>query len=239
MIKIEKLVFNPLSTDCYVIYREGSGKCVCVDPGCCNVTESGVLDGFLSGRGLEPEAILLTHGHFDHIAGVSRLLASSPANTPVYLHPDDLPIVALQKVTAAKFRMETPDFEGITFREATDGMVFEAAGISFRVIHTPGHTPGGVCYLIEEASALLSGDTLFAGSIGRTDLEGGDYDALMASILGSLIQLPPETAVLPGHGGASTVGKEALTNPFLLPFNTGDGESGGLDPLSLHDDGLI
>ena len=104
-------------------------------------------------------------------------------------------------------------------RDVADGEVLTTAGTAWKVIHTPGHTPGGVCYYSADNKLLLSGDTLFAGSIGRTDLKGGDYDQLMASIKEKLLNLPGETDVIPGHGQPTTIAREGMSNPFLEPFN--------------------
>ena len=172
-MKIRRFICNAFQENCYVV-SDGS-RCVIIDPG----FAGGELDGlysYLEAEGLRPEAILLTHSHWDHTLGVSALVErfGIPIN----------PVVPW-----------------------------------FKVIETPGHTPDSVCYYSEADHVLFTGDTLFAGSIGRTDLPGGDYDAEIRSIMEKLIFLPGETDIYPGHGPASTIARERTENPFLEPFN--------------------
>ena len=123
--------------------------------------------------------------------------------------------------------------ELFAYRDATDGEVIHAGGVDWKVIATPGHTPGCVCYWCEQWGVVLSGDTLFAGSIGRTDLDGGDYDALMKSLREKLLTLPGDTDVLPGHGHPTSIAREAATNPFLLPFNEPNTDWSDQDGLAI------
>ena len=209
--------FNPLGTNCTVFWADGSRSCAVADPGMSSDEGEKELLSFFSREGLTPEAILLTHGHFDHVWGVERLLAHFPV--PVYMHPADKEIMAdgakafrgMQSVKMMRHSFPTVD--------VADGEVITVAGVAWKVLHTPGHTPGGVCYWSQENNVLLSGDTLFAGSIGRTDLQGGDYDQLMDSIKGKLLNLPGITDVIPGHGQPTTIAREGMYNPFLEPFN--------------------
>lgn len=209
--------FNPLGTNCTVIWADGDRSCVVADPGMSSDEGEKELLDFFAKEGLTPVAILLTHGHFDHVWGVERLLAKY--SIPVYMHPLDKEILAdgakafrgMQSMKMLRHSFPTVD--------VADGEVLTLAGISWKVLHTPGHTPGGVCYWCEDGGVLLSGDTLFAGSIGRTDLGGGDYDQLMVSIKEKLLNLPGETDVIPGHGQPTSIAREGMTNPFLEPFN--------------------
>lgn len=209
--------FNPLGTNCMVLWADGSHPCTVVDPGMSSDEGEKELLSYLQGEGLTPDAILLTHGHFDHVWGVERLLAKF--SVPVYMHPADRTIL---EDGASAFRgmqslkMLRHDFPTV---DVADGDVVTTGGVEWKVIATPGHTPGGVCYWSEENNLLLSGDTLFAGSIGRSDLKGGDYDVLMASIKEKLLNLPGETDVLPGHGQPTSIAREGMYNPFLEPFN--------------------
>jgi glyoxylase-like metal-dependent hydrolase (beta-lactamase superfamily II) len=114
--------------------------------------------------------------------------------------------------------------EPFDYQDLADGQILHAGGADWKVITTPGHTPGSVCYWCEEAGVLISGDTLFAGSIGRTDLKGGDYDSLIKSLMDKVMALPGETDVLPGHGRPTSIAREAATNPFLIPFNEPDSD---------------
>ena len=209
--------FNPLGTNCVVSWADGSLSCTVTDPGMSSDDGVEQLVLFLKEHGLVPDAILLTHGHFDHVWGVERLLARH--NVPVYMHPLDKGILAdgssvfrgMQSV--AKFRHNFPTVD------IADGDTVSTGGATWKVLHTPGHTPGSVCFYSAENSLLLSGDTLFAGSIGRTDLQGGDYDALIRSIKEKLLFLPGETDVIPGHGQPTSIAREGMYNPFLEPFN--------------------
>jgi glyoxylase-like metal-dependent hydrolase (beta-lactamase superfamily II) len=176
-MKIKRFVCNAFQENCYVV--SDGGRCVIIDPGFAGGEQDG-LYSYLEAERLRPEAILLTHSHWDHTLGVSALVE--------------------------RF--------GIPVKAKTGGDIF-----GFKVIETPGHTPDSVCYYNEAEHVLFTGDTLFAGSIGRTDLPGGDYDAEIRSIMEKLIFLPGETDIYPGHGPASTIARERMENPFLEPFN--------------------
>ncbi len=209
--------FNPLGTNCVVLWKDGQQACTVVDPGMPSQESLEQLQAFFREHGLTPDAILLTHGHFDHFWGVAKLLAVY--KVPVYLHPLD--IDTMENVTgsahvAQPFSFLKHDFPTV---DIADGDVVTTAGTAWTVIHTPGHSHGSVCYYSAENSLLLSGDTLFAGSIGRTDLYGGDYDELMTSIKERLLNLPGETDVIPGHGQPTSIAREGMYNPFLEPFN--------------------
>ncbi len=175
-----------------------------VDPG----QDAEDILAFLSARGLELKAVLLTHGHFDHVGGIPGLLAANPG-VPVYAHPSDWVMFG------HPMNRNPPDYPGTErpadLRDIRQIMVdFPAFG--FKVLETPGHTPGSVC--IKSGDLLLSGDTLFAGSCGRTDFPGGSM-ADMRKSLAALAGLPPGTAVVPGHGPSTTIGHEIANNPFM------------------------
>lgn len=222
MLHSRIFTFNPIGTNCVVLWADGQTTCTLVDPGMSS--DEGVKDltDFLKAQGLTPDAILLTHGHFDHVWGVEKLLKLFPV--PVYMHPADKGILA-NGASAFKGMEDLKIFKhNIATTDVADGQVINTAGTPWTVIHTPGHTPGCVCYYSADNSLLLSGDTLFAGSIGRTDLGGGDYDALMKSIQQKLLTLPGDTDVIPGHGQPTTIAREGTSNPFLLPFNEPEGD---------------
>lgn len=215
MLNIRTLTFNPLQERTYVAWGE-TGRCIVVDPGCYGPGELRALEELFVQESLTPAAILLTHGHFDHVFGVKPL--QDRYDIPVYLHPADEPVLDGSADMAKRMGLTPPatDFRRTGIQ---DGQVLELEGLRLEVIATPGHTPGGVCYLDRAAGILFCGDTLFAGSIGRTDLPYGEYDDEIRSIMERLILLDPEIRILPGHGPTSTIGQERTGNPFLEPFN--------------------
>ena len=231
MIHIQDFTFNSFQTRCSVVWDD-SLSCAIVDPGCSSDAEISELTSFISSRGLKPVCIMLTHGHFDHVLGVADLV-SRYDNLPVYMHPADKATLAGNEYFSKWFGAPLPaSFETVDICEAcpsegcTDGpdgqkciSVIEVGGLRFKVIETPGHTPGGVSFYEPAEKVLFSGDSLFAGAIGRTDHPGGDYEMLMKSILGKLVTLEGSVSVIPGHGPCTDIAREGMTNPFLLPFN--------------------
>ena len=231
MIHIQDFTFNSFQTRCSVVWDD-SLSCAIVDPGCSSDAEISELTSFISSRGLKPVCIMLTHGHFDHVLGVADLV-SRYDNLPVYMHPADKATLAGNEYFTKWFGAPLPaSFETVDICEAcpseccTDGpddpkciSVIEVGGLRFNVIETPGHTPGGVSFYEPAEKVLFSGDSLFAGDIGRTDHPGGDYEMLMKSILGKLVTLEGSVTVFPGHGPCTDIAREGMTNPFLLPFN--------------------
>lgn len=195
MLTLHTLPLGAYQTNCYILHQEASSSCVVIDPG---YTPEVILD-FLSGKGLTLEAILLTHGHFDHVGAVRDLAAETGCR--VWLNPDDLSMPP--KLTAG------PLYYTGTYSE---GDTINPAGISFRVLSTPGHTPGSVCLIAEDF--LFSGDTLFAGSCGRTDLPGGSTRAIQES-LRRLAAIPQDYSVHPGHGESTTLAWEKQYNPYM------------------------
>ena len=215
MIHIEHFTFNSFQTSCFLIW-DNDGTCAIIDPGCASDAETGRITGFIAAKGLKPSCIMLTHGHFDHVLGTARL-ASYYGDLPIYMHPEDKFTLDNNEFFCRVFGAPMPDsFKTSDIRE---GDVIEVGSLRFEVIETPGHTVGGVCYLERNEKTLLSGDTLFAGAIGRSDHPGGDYDVLMKSIFEKLLMLDGDTRVLPGHGPSSDIATERMTNPFLMPFN--------------------
>ena len=215
VIHIQDFTFNSFQTRCSVIWDE-TGSCAIVDPGFSNASERDALTGLITSRSLKPVCIMLTHGHFDHVLGVAEL-ASIYGDLPIYMHPEDKFTLSNNDFFTRCFGAPMPAaFETVDIAE---GEVIEVGSLHFEVIFTPGHSRGGVCYLERQEKVLISGDTLFAGAIGRSDHPGGDYDQLMKSILEKLMVLDGSTAVIPGHGPCTDIAKEGMTNPFLLPFN--------------------
>jgi glyoxylase-like metal-dependent hydrolase (beta-lactamase superfamily II) len=213
------------AANCYVVAPAAGEECVIIDPG--QDVESG-LDQILSEYRLKPAAVLLTHGHLDHVWSVAPVCGAR--DIPAYIHPADR---ILLSDPARGFPLGSGQelYGGLTFtepddvKELRDGMTLELAGVSLRVDHAPGHTKGSVTYRLPGAAAsgtpqdgekvLFSGDLLFAGSIGRSDLPGGDYQEILDSLARVCLTLPDETIVLSGHGPQTTIGAERHSNPFL------------------------
>ena len=195
MINIKTLALGAYQTNTYLVWEENSPTCVVIDPG---YEPDTILDEAKK-LGKEITAVLLTHGHFDHVGGVRELAAET--GCPVYLHEAELSMPP--QMTAG------PLFYTNTYGE---GNFVEAAGLSFKVLHTPGHTPGSICLLCE--NAMFSGDTLFWGSCGRTDLPGGSWATIRKSLL-RLADLSGDYDVYPGHGDATTLSFERKMNPYM------------------------
>lgn len=215
MLQIKDFQFNAFQCNCFVIWDE-TKECVICDPGMIDVSEKRMLADFIAENGLSPKAILLTHGHGDHIYGVKFCVDTY--SVPVYMDPADWAtsrehVGFCQQLGLPELEL---DYETIDVKEED---IIRFGNHEFIVISTPGHTPGGVCYLCIDEKLILTGDTLFRGTIGRTDLSGGDYDTLMTNIKGKLMGLAGDIDVLPGHGGCTTIADEVQKNPFLAPFN--------------------
>ena len=194
-MEITVLTLGGYMTNCYILRQEASSKCLIIDPG----YEAGRILSVLQQKQLEPEAILLTHGHFDHVGAVQDLAAETDCD--VYIAEADLSLPPM--ITNGKlYYPHTYPASG----------TLNLAGLAIRVLPTPGHTPGSVCLLVEDT--MFSGDTLFQGSCGRTDLPGGSWEQIAAS-LKTLAALPGDYRVLPGHGGETTLDRERQSNPYL------------------------
>jgi hydroxyacylglutathione hydrolase len=214
-MKIASLPGNSLFyTNLYILYQPGQSDCIVVDPG----ELQDETQEFLEQNGLVPAAYLLTHPHIDHFSGLCDFIAKWPA--PVWLHPKGLRLYEEAAQQAAMFGLGAPDLPEIDNWYATP-QDLEIGGMSLKIRHTPGHSPGCVILLFDEDDAedgipsVIAGDVLFSGSIGRADLPGGDMGVLLDSIKRELLTLPDETRVYSGHGPATTIGKERHSNPYL------------------------
>lgn len=216
MAEIKIFTFNIFREHTMVVWKEAP-SCIIVDPGFYTDDERDEFFNWFKDKGVTPEAIIITHGHVDHIWGVVKTQEAF-GGIPIYMSAADEPELELNIETSRRLGLRT---EGMSFgfNAVADGDILELAGMRFKAISTPGHTPGGICYLEENEGFMLTGDTLFAGTIGRTDLKTSDYDDLIRSIMEKLIWLDGDIEIFPGHGGPSTIFRERSTNPFLEPFN--------------------
>ena len=211
MIQIKTFYFNDLRECSYVLWDE-TKECVIIDPGCYSDSEKERLKKFIETNELKPVKLINTHGHFDHIMG--NAFVSNTWKLDTYIHPLDKPHLARAQQYTEMFgyTIEQPPIDTI---DITDGGTITFGSSSLKVIHTPGHTRGGVCLYSQPDKLVITGDSLFAGSIGRTDLPGGDYEELMDSLLRKLVVIGDDYTVYPGHGPSTTIGHELATNPFL------------------------
>jgi glyoxylase-like metal-dependent hydrolase (beta-lactamase superfamily II) len=204
----EILPVGMLQCNCSILGDEASGEAIVVDPG----DDIPRILAILERHKLTVKQILITHAHIDHIAGAARLKQLTGA--PILYNPRDLPLVKMMDVQAGWLGMPTPEVHPPD-DTLEDGRVIAITGLTGNILHTPGHTQGSVCLHLPTQNLLLAGDTLFAGSVGRTDLPGGDGPMLLRSIHNKLLPLPDETVVVPGHGPKTTIGEERESNPFL------------------------
>jgi glyoxylase-like metal-dependent hydrolase (beta-lactamase superfamily II) len=206
-IKIGRMMLGVCQTNCYFVYREGSSKVIFIDP----ADYGEQIFKAMKDNGFEVAAILLTHGHFDHIWGCSRLRQLTSA--PVYAYEGEEKVLL-----SADLNVSADAGRACTVKANTllkDGEEVTVEGMTFKLIATPGHTQGSCCYYFEEANMLISGDTLFEESVGRTDLPTGSMSTLVRSVKDKLFVLPDDTVVYPGHGDSTTIEHEKKYNPFI------------------------
>ena len=213
MLNIKTFIVNPLGENTYLLWDE-TKKAAIVDCGAFFEEEKAAIDKFIIGNALQVERLLLTHAHFDHIFGAQHIYENYGIGPEV--SEDDVPTYRAAKEQMVLFMhreipLDIPPLRG-TFHESD---ILSFGNTSLQVIATPGHTPGGVCFYDEADGILLSGDSLFQGSIGRTDLPGSSYEALIKSLTEKVMTLPENTRVLPGHGGETSVGYEKKYNPYV------------------------
>lgn len=251
MIHIEHFTFNAFQTRCNVVW-DSEGSCAFVDPGCSSQAELSKLTDFVSSRGLRPVCIMLTHAHFDHIYGTDSL-SGFYGGLPVYMHPAEKYTLEITNPYVCKlFGLPLPEIDfarsllngtsdtGSVLRTVTGGDVIEVGSLRFNVVETPGHTCGGVCFFEETERIMFTGDTLFAGAIGRTDHPGGDYDKLIRSIIENVLPLDaPKTSASGGQttGHASGADGQTTAHAFDADSQATGHASGTDDHATAQDSG--
>lgn len=205
-MQIKSVQLGMIGTNCYIFWADGDQRCAVVDPG----DDGQQVADIIRGLKLTPEAIFLTHGHFDHVLGVPGLRESWP-ELPVYCHQEDIP----EELSQVMFGMTVPTVAAFgNIRTYGEGDILNVGALTVKVLHTPGHTRGSVTLMVEGEDVLFTGDTLFRGSMGRTDLEGGSYADITRS-LKKLAELPGNYKVYPGHEGSTSLDTERKTNFYM------------------------
>ncbi|MES0490600.1 MAG: MBL fold metallo-hydrolase [Leptospirales bacterium] len=211
-LHIEVFITGPLQVSCSVVTDTENKQSVVIDPG--GSTDD--ITGHIQSQGSSLVAILLTHAHFDHIAGLTGLASSNKEKSiDIYMHDGDQYLIDNAATQAARFGMSiSPKLPKVTHK-VTDNEKLTFGSIKIDTLHTPGHSPGSVCYYLPSEKTLFSGDTIFQNSIGRTDLWGGDFQQLIDGVKEKVLTLPEETIIIPGHGPQTTVQHEIKSNPFF------------------------
>ena len=212
MVKVKKFVFNPFMENTYILFDE-TKECVIIDPGCYSEQEEKMIEDFIQENELKPVKLLHTHSHLDHVFGSGYL--AEKYDLDLWIHKDDENTLKAFELTAGMYGIpfrSTPP-EEYHFYDLNNGIGFGNTHLEIRFV--PGHAPGHVVFISNDANFVINGDCLFDGSIGRTDLPGGDHETLIISIHEQLFSLKDECVVYCGHGNETTIGKEKMTNPFL------------------------
>jgi glyoxylase-like metal-dependent hydrolase (beta-lactamase superfamily II) len=203
---------NPFSMNCYIYWNEKTKEGVIIDPGAYEVFEKNEITSYINSNGINIKYILLTHGHIDHIMG--NKWAKDTFNVHVMMNEEDMPLIDRAMEQGAMFGVSFPQppKPDVMIKEG-DSVKF--SNTEFKLLHTPGHSPGSICFVDEKEKLIFGGDTVFRGSIGRTDLWKGDIDLLLSSIHNKILTFPDEYVIYPGHMEETTIGEEKMYNPFL------------------------
>lgn len=205
----EIILVGPLACNCSIIGDEATHQAMVIDPG----DEIGAVLAIVRKHNLEVKHIVITHAHIDHVGGAMKLRAATGA--PILLNQNDYALLKMLDLQAAWIGMAAPGNVEID-HSVTSGETVAAGSHAAQILHTPGHTEGSICLYFPVEKKLIAGDTLFRGSIGRTDLPGGSTEKIMRSLHNTVLALPDDTAVVPGHGELTTIGEERASNPFLV-----------------------
>lgn len=210
-LQLQSFTFNEFAENTFILFDE-TGECLIIDPGCGRVSEQKILADFIEENRLSPVMLVNTHCHIDHVLG--NAWVSHKYRLGLFAHELEKPTLQMQPMVANMYGLKYDESPMIT------GYLSEGQEIGFgntilKILFVPGHAPGHICLYAKSANLLIAGDTLFDGSIGRTDLPGGHHDTLISRIKSELFTLPPDTLVYPGHGPATSIGKEIKTNPFF------------------------
>ena len=211
MITVQRFTFNPVQENTYVVYNEKRSCCI-IDPGCYFATEEQELSRFISDNELKPIYLLNTHCHLDHIFG-NRYIQKT-YGLELYLHKDEKPVLEHGPVSGQLWQLPFDNYDG-PLHYLDEGDIVRLGDDELHVLFTPGHSPGSISFQDKASKFVISGDVLFQGSVGRTDLPGGDFKILEESIKTKLYTLPENTIVYPGHDGSTTIGDEMKDNPFV------------------------
>lgn len=211
MLTVQPFTFNPVQENTYVLYNE-KGECCIIDPGCYFASEEKALTDFIQQNGLKPVLLLNTHCHLDHIFG--NKFVSKTYNLKLHLHAQEKAVLEHGPASGQLWQLPFDNYDGeLVFLD--EGQTVRIGDDELHILFTPGHSPGSVSFYDKESKFIISGDVLFQGSVGRTDLPGGDFATLEESIKTKLYALPEDVIVYPGHGESTTIGDEMKTNPFV------------------------
>jgi hydroxyacylglutathione hydrolase len=211
MLTVQSFTFNPVQENTYVVYNENKQCCI-IDPGCYFASEEQEIKDFIQQNALQPLYLLNTHCHLDHIFG--NKFISKQYNLPLYLHEQEKPVLDYGPASGQMWQMPFDNYDG-ELKFIAEGDLIHIGQDELQVLYTPGHSPGSVSYYCAADKFVISGDVLFEGSVGRTDLPAGDFNVLEQSIKIKLYTLPEDVIVYPGHGDSTTIGDEMKSNPFV------------------------